>query len=48
MENSKALKAISSKSAPSKGSAVGQMMTQLKKIPGFEQLAKTFKATKVK
>ena len=38
MENSKALKAISGKAAPAKGSATGNMMAQLKKVPGVEQL----------
>ncbi len=48
MENSKALKAISGKAAPAKGSATGNMMAQLKKVPGVEQLQKTLKATKPK
>ena len=48
MENSKALKAISGKGAPAKGSATGAMMAQLKKVPGVEKLQKTLKATKPK
>ena len=38
MDNSKALKALSGKAAPVKGSATGNMMAQLKKVPGVAQL----------
>ena len=43
MENANRLKAISGKGAPVKGSATGNMMAQLKKVPGVEKLQKTLK-----
>ena len=48
MENAKTLKAISGKGAPAKGSATGNMMAQLKKVPGVEKLQNTLKGTKPK
>ena len=48
MENASALKALSGKAAPAKGSAVGSMMSNLKKLPGVEPLAKAMKTTKPK
>ena len=48
MENAKTLKAISGKGAPAKGSACGNMMAQLKKVPGVDQIQKSLKGTKPK
>ena len=49
MDNSKTLKAISAKAeAPQKSSAVKNMMSSLKKVPGVDAIAKTVKATKPK